>query len=758
MSDSDAPNDSFIPPAGRLQRAKIQAAELDLEIQALENSGYARIGSFTRPLSVKIGSINEETKAEEGQASENTKEDVMSDKENPFVPFYQTFYDEEGKSLFENLLRTHMRILALCKLLYTKESLQYVKAQVDLAETYARMNLWKQTHSHMTSASDLLALLESSQLKQPVYNDFQESTRSKGFIHLRLLLYLYEAQIHEGGDMSVQRILSQVEIWRDNTLLETSDPLYGLFASSNELLKAFESIKVSFNEHIHWQKLLLHLHKSNEIFQHYQQQLEQSLPDLTRTVLRGLFFTLLDGGRTGIVSLQPFLTRLSGLVEKHPEDTYLTTLYGTLKTLMEKRKIDHVTWLEVLEHGRNRHLDDTTMSTLRPRIEVSLGIFALKHGKLEEAYRHLSMAIQQFEELDSSSSIVELRRQRLQAYLSMAQVQVNINEQKSLLAQQKANETAAKWLASAEGTRGIRSKAVDLIEQNAQNKGALMSNKEAEKKASEVLLQEKIKLFYVEVDLKYLKQALECCTKALEATDSTRDFTQVQVYTTFAQVHLAREEPEEAIRNYHQALEILQMQSISPASGFLYLDLAQLYTTLGQTDKVIETLEMASAHFYQAVTDHSLVTVDNHIEEIDEKRSDFVYASVRKDCTRYAIEALKQSIYLIESLPHAKSTKQIEKKGILLKRICMMAENGMGEFQLENAENLKALGRFYKDQNQLEEAKKNLYKACVLYETHFGTNDRRYRRLRKEIIAIQSNAEGGDASSPETSPRQWLHL
>jgi hypothetical protein len=74
-----------------------------------------------------------------------------------------------SKQLTESLIEGRSRVVALCRLCYGDESLEYLRAIVDLASVYAMQGLWDQVSHHMTIASQKLIsvtqTLQSSSLR-----------------------------------------------------------------------------------------------------------------------------------------------------------------------------------------------------------------------------------------------------------------------------------------------------------------------------------------------------------------------------------------------------------------------------------------------------------------------------------------------------------------------------------------------------------------------------------------------------------------
>ena len=61
-----------------------------------------------------------------------------------------------NKALMERITEGRSRVVALCKLCYGEETIETLRAQVDLANSYASQGMWVQVSEHMTSASQRL--------------------------------------------------------------------------------------------------------------------------------------------------------------------------------------------------------------------------------------------------------------------------------------------------------------------------------------------------------------------------------------------------------------------------------------------------------------------------------------------------------------------------------------------------------------------------------------------------------------------------
>lgn len=67
-----------------------------------------------------------------------------------------------SKQLTESLVEGRSRVVALCRLCYGDDSIEYLRAIVDLASVYAMQGLWEQVSHHMTIASQKLISVTQS--------------------------------------------------------------------------------------------------------------------------------------------------------------------------------------------------------------------------------------------------------------------------------------------------------------------------------------------------------------------------------------------------------------------------------------------------------------------------------------------------------------------------------------------------------------------------------------------------------------------
>jgi hypothetical protein len=130
----------------RYTETKSLIKELNFQLLALENCSHSKLVEFTRPC------LKLERQVLKVTPSENTLAPLG-------IPISQ-LDDADGRSLFERFLRYYMRLVALSKLLFGSMSVEYISAELGLAESYNRAGLWKQCFEHTMVAEKVLNQLD----------------------------------------------------------------------------------------------------------------------------------------------------------------------------------------------------------------------------------------------------------------------------------------------------------------------------------------------------------------------------------------------------------------------------------------------------------------------------------------------------------------------------------------------------------------------------------------------------------------------
>ncbi|DAZ99821.1 TPA: hypothetical protein N0F65_001330 [Lagenidium giganteum] len=733
----DVLRDTYKPPEDRLVDAYAECAELDRELKIIEHAGHARMGIFAKPL--LDASIKKNTNQPAEALSVQVVEEECSD------PFYQRFYDEQGRSMFELLLRARMRILALAKLIHGHKSVPFILAEIELAEAYARINLWKQGHVHIANAIEVLRCVDAGRMEEESTAQMANGNISKGpnkqrvagakdgLLFLRVLEYFYQLQAdHESrGQLECSVFASEVEEWKE----QDRKQLYSNFDPADGVVMVFQTKHIedlfdaAGTPTMHWQQFLIQLEQNNPLFKQYVRSVEALLPQITLNALKSTFAAL-DTSRDGLVSLHALIVRIQGLVD---HDIYFKTLSEKLQALSDRVTSQFVSWSEILEHGRDRRLFHDDAQELRPRLKLFMGRYYLKKGQLEDAVRQTQLAIAEAESVFGTETAV-----LVEYYLVIAEALSVRFKQQSVMAQQTALDTAERWLQSVEGSRGLRSKAIQLIDEECDRSGTILTKKEAEERARESMLREYAALSVVKPDIAMMDDAIEYCTKAWSLQESScgrEHITTAVIHVTLAQIYLIKAEPMETIRYFNKAIEIFENSCNGPvpASAYLRLEIAKVYHQQ-QDHANARQVYMEVGDFFHSFAQEFLGC-----------------DATRRDVCVLAVEAWK---YWLQLSAHA----TLEEQRQVQRKIHQATIDGFGEFAVETADSARDLGLFLQKMGQLKPAEKYLKLACYIIESHFGTNDRRYRKLKKSVMDVIGQQK--NAFSPEDGDdgHAWLML
>ncbi|KAG7401895.1 hypothetical protein PHYBOEH_009475 [Phytophthora boehmeriae] len=727
-SDPDAESSSWYKtPARRLHDAIQECADLDQELKILETSGHTRVGAFAKPLVMKqnaktssktVKSANARGKSTSGprtpeiqdeNSEANEEEDESSD------PFINQFYDEQGRTLCEQLLRGRMRILALVKLVHGQHSTSKAQAELELAEAYARMNLWKQADLHASCAASLLRSIEVESQKEGGTTGGKAAAerQENGKLLQRALEFFYEAQCDEAarGRVDANELLEF--LLQDEAARKRNQLLNAVFERTS-LENAFDS-----DQTLHWQQLILRLEAETE---------------------------------DGIVPFHTFLDRLQGVNSdfsnrKSSSALYVQALCTSLQRVLNRVNYHSLTWTEILALGTNGKLqlpsneedpgvDDDSPTVLMSRVDILLSRVFLRRGQLEEAVRYAQVALASREKMSPDSA------ELVSFYLVVAEA----------LARQ--------------GSRCLRSRALGELELVSASGGAMLSKKEAEGRARVALLQELIAKpppltlsgGHPGSDLEtsarsHVEEALENCNRAWELQE--RHFggdhvTTAAVHVSLAQVHLLRCEDQsihetadqeaatgQAVRSLIAAIGIYEKacSGTVPASAFLRLELAKLYQQQkNNLDKARAEYNLVGRFFTSFAREFA------------------GSESTKRECCTLALDAFQQWL-VITRRARLRASSSLEDQQEVLAEMHAACVAGYGEFSVEACESAAALARMLHHiavsrdgqlagqsevEDKLRAAVKLLRSSSYIAECLLGAGDRRSQKLRKDTLEVEA--------------------
>ncbi|RLN87261.1 hypothetical protein BBJ28_00017848 [Nothophytophthora sp. Chile5] len=772
-SDSSLAAARYVPPAQRLQDALEECADWDRELKVLETSGHTRLGVFAKPLAMQLkvkpaSKLESEPKRTGSSSSRSPAQhevqegsiEVEEEEERSNDPFIHQFYDEQGRSLSERLLRGRMRVLALTKLVHGQHSASKVRAELELAEAYARLNLWKQADLHASQAAALLQDLDCEAQKA---RETAGKNGNKRTLLLAALECFYAAQCDEAtrGRVDLHDLMESLQ---HEGAAAKHDPLLTSAFEQHELEDVFASTQT-----LHWQQLLLQLEARSQPFRQHLAIVASRLPPGVEHTLRALFASL-DAAEDGVVPFHAILERLQGLQadpggHRSSASVYVQALSSTLQRVLDCVGYHSLTWAELMTLGANCHIrlpatdeapdnDQESLVVLQPRVKLLMSRVFLRCGQLEDAVRYAQTAVVARERLNPESSDL------VAFYLVMAEALARRGRQLRVLGRQAHRDRAERWLRSAEGTRHVRSRALEQLELASGSSTAPVSKKAAEAQARADLLQEfttssassKIGSSLPVNDGEALansmmEAALESCASAwaLQERHFGRDHvTTAAVHVILAQVHLLRdggdgehgkimqqEAAEEAVRSFQAAIDIYERACNGPVptSAFLHLELAELYQQQPrQQSKALTEYESVGRFFLSFAGEFA------------------GSETTRRECCTLALDAFRQCLTLLRATA-VDSTAALENQRAVLAEMHVASVTGYGEFSLEACESAAELARTLRrlasntsrhtqSPDNLRAAARLLRTASYVAESVLGVGDRRVRRLRKDALEV----------------------
>ncbi|RLN98546.1 hypothetical protein BBJ28_00021150 [Nothophytophthora sp. Chile5] len=793
----------YVPPAQRLQDALEECADWDRELKVLETSGHTRLGVFAKPLAMQL-EIKAASKAESkpkrtrssssrSPAQHEVQEgsiEVEEEGEQSNDPFIHQFYDEQGRSLSERLLRGRMRVLALTKLVHGQHSASKVRAELELAEAYARLNLWKQTDLHASQAAALLQDLDCEAQRAREAAEAREAAGKSGSKRTLLLAALecfYDAQCDEAarGRVALHDLMATLQ---HEGAAAKHDPLLTSAFEQHKLEDVFASTQT-----LHWQQLLMQLEARSQPFRQHLAIVASRLPPGVEHTLRALFASL-DAAEDGVVPFHAFLEHLQGLQadpggHRSSASLYVQTLSSTLQRVLDCVGYHSLTWAELMTLGANCHIrlpataeapddDQESLAMLQPRVKLLMSRVFLRRGQLEDAVRLAQTAVVTRERLNPESADL------VAFYLVVAEALARRGRQLRVLGRQARRDRAERWLQSAEGTRHVRSRALEQLELASGSSTTPVSKKAAEAQARADLLQE---LTTSSASSKMgsslpandgeasansmMEAALESCASAwaLQERHFGREHvTTAAVHVSLAQVHLLRDggdgergkskqqqAAEEAVRSFQAAIDVYERACNGPvpASAFLHLELAELYQQQPhRQSKALAEYELVGRFFLSFAGEFA------------------GSETTRRECCALALDAFRQCLMLLRATA-VDSPAALESQRAVLAEMHVASVAGYGEFSLEACESAAELARTLRrlasstsrhtqSPDNLRVAARLLRTASYVAESVLGVGDRRVRRLRKDALEVgaQLRAALAGGEDDDGGDHNWLVL
>ncbi|KAG7389371.1 hypothetical protein PHYPSEUDO_010499 [Phytophthora pseudosyringae] len=784
----------YKPPARRLQDALQECADFDQELKVLETSGHTRVGAFAKPLASKpkVEASSKSAKPRSSssiylppEARDETSDPYDDDDDSSSDPFINQFYDDQGRTLCEQLLRGRMRVLALVKLVHGQHSVCKAHAELELGEAYARMGLWKQAELHASCAANLLREIEMETQKENATSKTRGGMKDNGKLLQLALEFCYEAQCDESARGRVTADEVRAHLYKDGESGSRNQLLAAVFARE-ALEKAFGS-----EQTLHWQQLLLRLEATSEELHQHLAFVSARLPPGVAQMLNALFVSL-DTAEDGIVPFHTFLDRLQTANadfsnHKSSSASYIQALCATLQRVLNRVSYHSLTWTEVQTLGANSDLrlpsngEDYNDSppALLARVKLLLSRVYLRRGQLEEAVRYAQVAVVGREKIDAESSDL------VQFYLAAAEAQARRGRQLRVLGQQARRDRAERWLQTTEGSRHLRSRALEEVELASGSGDPLLSKKDAEARARTVLIQEltispppstlstnRPGNDYEASARTLMEEALENCSKAWELQErhfGREHVTTAAAHVILAQVHLLRSGNEdrkttadvkeailEAIRSFTAAIDVYEnaCSGTVPASAFLHLELAKLY----QQDQLKQ--DEARSEFLLVGRFFATFSAEFAGSE-----------STKRECSALALDAFRQWI----SLSRSDGITSLDDQRLVLEEMNNVSVNGYGEFSIEACESAAELARMLhriatsregqrepqsEIHDKLRTASRLLRSASYIAESLVGANDRRSRKLRKDANEIETQMRSTLAGSQEGGGggHEWLTI
>ncbi|CAK4702513.1 hypothetical protein LEN26_008622 [Aphanomyces euteiches] len=654
------------------------------QLAILESCGYTKLGEFARPFSIKFT---------------NRAVSVPTSPLSPTTVEIGHLYDGDGVNLYERFLRSHMRLVTLAKLVHGPLVVETARAELGLAEGYMRAGLWKQCHDH-TRAADVIIL------------DIDKPHEKAALRQLNRAHAVF-AKLRRSGHVTRQELVAALSTKDFFTDLDKTSTVPSALASLRDQTD-------QAGDAIEWSALVSHLHDQDSSFQSYCRLLEQLIPREVLSTLQQVYQTESDSDND-----DKFVASLLA------HDLVALQRLGELVNDVEDRP-ERLAWPEVVELAC-MSWNKVALESLKCKTALLHGRYHMKRGQVNDALEWIRQAV------TSQKAIVGADKHSLvECYMALADALSLRQTQAVAQAKEAATLKFEAWLASPEGYLVIKDEAIRIMEATVsfnstsplhprskkQKAKKIPSKKEAEAIARRQL-RDKQAQATISVSSAYLDEALDLYRQVFVLEQD--HFRQADVhiamaYTSLGNVHMTRQEPDDAVKYLTLAIEMFESAcgSAVPASAFLRMHVAKIHAHFDRHEAACNLLEEAASFF------HDLAETFGDSE------------TTRRDAATNAIDAWRGWLDLAVD-------KDVADIGAIHRKVVQAAELGYGQFSVEAADALVAEGHFWLDHEDQGAAAENALDAArYILEIHYGPNDKRVRKLRQEVAAIAAKARPSD--------------
>lgn len=424
-----------------------------------------------------------------------------------------------SKVLMERITEGRARVLALCKLCYGQDTLEELRAQIDLASSYSSQGMWPQVLEHMTAASHKLLVVYNKRRTQ-AFEQANKKARSAASRVSCIFRVLRKHVAVNGGEIK-HVFLKELMVGFDSisdarpygsvSEFSSSQPMSQpaqLITLLHDFLERHQANRTNSGSGPSWGDAVDFLRKDCGVMTGWLSEIDNVLLPQNKALLR-LAFQAVDIQKKGVVSmplLQNSIARFPALAKSLAGSDFIQKLgrittkivlalaigpSGAIEAVgdLDGPSVEYdlpLAWEEVLAL-HVEECDTDSLDVLRIQILTLMGVCQVFSNQVTMAEETMRDALKHLERLG-----LEMEVPACELYNSIAQMMITKNRQYHAAQKAHIKVEAEKYLDSGDGQREIESEGRSIRKVN-KERGMPITKEEAEQKARASLRRELVK-------------------------------------------------------------------------------------------------------------------------------------------------------------------------------------------------------------------------------------------------------------------------
>lgn len=556
------------------------------------------------------------------------------------------------KQWLQGITEARARIIPLCRLCYGEESLESLRALVDLGSIYAVQGLWPQVSEHMSVASQKLAMLLNNENHEAKFAHKRRRLLSAAYI-TNIFRVLQDHAIKNRGYITESCVKDIEQALMDATAAAQSSPEVNtrleerIHEFCNDLRAILSPTKPPVQDNdddfiyddepdiphstMSWGRVVDYLRHESSVMQGWIADIESAMLVQNKSILK-VAFSMGDRESKGVC--HP--VELSRNLMKYPAATRICS--GTqiihdlsklalqvpiaidkqLKTVVKFDVHDvpassvqmvtyelPVTWEEFLSFAILNTAEQNQYDAMRLQILNLLGLCNVFSNKLSMAEENMKHALAKLESLNWDMELVAI-----ELYNSISQLMVVKHRQWQSEKKDRCMMEAENWIQSTEGKAALKDEMWRCKKGDTKKSVA-----HAESKAKTTLIKSRMKTLLAN-DTDPTKPSLEAAYRYLVRSFEILESSHGANHATVASTSLAIASVQNVMANYEESKEWLMravriMEKLNPppqrAIAFTQTQLSNILVKLRHPKSAIKVL-IAATEFYAQHASHGLLS------------------------------------------------------------------------------------------------------------------------------------------------------